>query len=41
MHPREAVQHVVQGFLGAVGGELTDDATAMCFDWHGHTTPPL
>ena len=35
MHPREAVQHVVQGFLGAVGGQLSDDATAMCLDWHG------
>ena len=34
-HPREAVQHVVHGFLGALGGELTDDATAMCVDWHG------
>jgi hypothetical protein len=39
MHPREAVQHVVQGFLGAVGGELTDDATAMCVDWHGRGVP--
>jgi serine phosphatase RsbU (regulator of sigma subunit) len=41
MHPREAVQHVVQGFLGAVGGQLSDDATALCIDWHGHTMPQV
>jgi serine phosphatase RsbU (regulator of sigma subunit) len=40
MHPREAVQHVSQGFLGALGGELSDDATALCVDWHGYSMPP-
>ena len=35
MHPREAVQHLVQAILEATGGELKDDATAMCLDWHG------
>src|SRR5215216_6768983 len=35
MHPREAVQQVVQTILEAAGGELKDDAAAMCLDWHG------
>ena len=35
MHPREAVQHVVLALLEAADGELRDDATAMCVDWHG------
>lgn len=35
MHPREAVQHVVLARLKASDGELKDDATAMCVDWHG------
>jgi serine phosphatase RsbU (regulator of sigma subunit) len=35
MHPREAVQHLVQAVLESTGGELTDDATVMCLDWHG------
>jgi hypothetical protein len=35
MHPREAVQRVVQTILEAAGGELKDDAAAMCLDWHG------
>ena len=35
LHPREAVQHVVLALLEATGGELRDDATAMCVDWHG------
>ncbi len=34
-HPREAVQHLTQIILEAAGGTLEDDATAMCFDWHG------
>ena len=34
-HPREAVQHLIQGAVRASGGHLEDDATAMCFDWHG------
>ena len=35
MHPREAVQHLIQAILKATGGALDDDATALCFDWHG------
>lgn len=35
MHPREAVQHLTQAIFAATGGELIDDATAMCLDWHG------
>jgi serine phosphatase RsbU (regulator of sigma subunit) len=35
MHPREAVQHLVQAVLEATEGELSDDATVMCLDWHG------
>jgi serine phosphatase RsbU (regulator of sigma subunit) len=35
MHPREAVQHVVLGLLQTTAGDLKDDATAMCLDWHG------
>ena len=34
-HPREAVQHVVLALLVAADGQLKDDATAMCVDWHG------
>ena len=35
MHPREAVQHITQAILEATDGELKDDATVMCVDWHG------
>lgn len=35
LHPREAVQHVVLALLQAADGDLKDDATAMCVDWHG------
>jgi serine phosphatase RsbU (regulator of sigma subunit) len=35
MHPREAVQHLTQAILEATDGQLVDDATAMCLDWHG------
>jgi serine phosphatase RsbU (regulator of sigma subunit) len=35
LHPREAVQQLNHAVLTAVGGKLTDDATAMCVDWHG------
>jgi serine phosphatase RsbU (regulator of sigma subunit) len=34
-HPREAVQHLIQAILRATDGQLEDDATAMCLDWHG------
>jgi hypothetical protein len=35
MHAREAVQHLTQAALQACGGQLRDDATALCLDWHG------
>src|ERR1043166_9444096 len=35
MHPREAVQHLTQAVLQGSGGQLRDDATALCLDWHG------
>ena len=35
LHPREAIQYLTQTVLHAVDGELRDDATSMCFDWHG------
>ena len=34
-HPREAVQHLIRAAVEASGGQLEDDATALCFDWHG------
>jgi serine phosphatase RsbU (regulator of sigma subunit) len=39
MHPREAVQHVIRSVLKAAGGQLKDDATVMCLDWHGGAQP--
>jgi serine phosphatase RsbU (regulator of sigma subunit) len=35
LHPREAVQRLVQAIREEAGGELKDDAAAMCLDWHG------
>jgi len=35
LHPREAIQQLTHAVLDAVGGELADDATSLCFDWHG------
>ena len=35
MHAREAMQHLTQAVLEASGGQLRDDATALCLDWHG------
>jgi serine phosphatase RsbU (regulator of sigma subunit) len=35
MHAREAVQHLTQAVLQASGGQLRDDAVALCLDWHG------
>lgn len=34
-HPREAVQMLIRAAVNASGGTLEDDATALCFDWHG------
>jgi Stage II sporulation protein E (SpoIIE) len=35
MHAREAAQHLTQAVLEASGGQLRDNATALCLDWHG------
>ena len=35
LHPREAVQELTRTVVAACGGELRDDATVLCFDWHG------
>ena len=34
-HPREAVQALTREVVAACGGELKDDATVLCLDWHG------
>lgn len=38
LHPREAVQALTQTVVKACGGELRDDATVLCLDWHGGPT---
>jgi serine phosphatase RsbU (regulator of sigma subunit) len=38
LHPREAVQALTQAVVKACGGELRDDATVLCVDWHGGPT---
>jgi serine phosphatase RsbU (regulator of sigma subunit) len=38
LHPREAVQALTQAVVRACGGELRDDATVLCVDWHGGPT---
>ena len=35
LHPREAVQRLADAVLDSSGGDLRDDATTLCFDWHG------
>ncbi len=35
LHPREAVQELTRAVVQACGGSLADDATVLCFDWHG------
>jgi len=35
LHPREAVQQLTRAVVQACGGKLSDDATVLCFDWHG------
>jgi serine phosphatase RsbU (regulator of sigma subunit) len=34
-HPRQIVQELARRVLGATGGKLRDDATAVCIDWLG------
>ncbi len=35
LHPREAVMALADRVLAATGHALSDDATALCLDWHG------
>jgi serine phosphatase RsbU (regulator of sigma subunit) len=35
LHAREAVQELTRVVVAACGGDLRDDATVLCFDWHG------
>lgn len=34
-HPREVVRELSRNLLAATGGDLRDDATALCIDWYG------
>jgi len=34
-HPREVVYPLGEEVLAATGGDLRDDATVVCLDWHG------
>jgi serine phosphatase RsbU (regulator of sigma subunit) len=34
-HPREVVRELARNLLAATGGNLRDDATALCIDWYG------
>ncbi|WP_221767497.1 PP2C family protein-serine/threonine phosphatase [Nocardioides sp. LS1] len=36
LHPREAVRALADRVLEATGQALSDDATVLCLDWHGH-----
>ncbi|MET7323612.1 PP2C family protein-serine/threonine phosphatase [Streptomyces sp. NPDC005549] len=36
-HPREAVRAMVNAVTDACKGEVRDDATVLCLDWHGPT----
>lgn len=35
LHAREAVQELTSVVVTACGGDLRDDATVLCLDWHG------
>jgi hypothetical protein len=35
LHPREAVQELTRQVVESCGGELQDDGTVLCLDWHG------
>ncbi|MEU4825500.1 PP2C family protein-serine/threonine phosphatase [Actinomadura citrea] len=35
LHPREAVRSMTRALHEVSGGELRDDATVICLDWHG------
>jgi serine phosphatase RsbU (regulator of sigma subunit) len=34
-HPRETVQELMRAVVAACAGDLADDATVLCLDWHG------
>ncbi len=34
-HPREVVSALVDAVTIACGGNVRDDATVLCLDWHG------
>ena len=34
-HPREVVRQLASNLLATTGGDLRDDATALCIDWYG------
>jgi serine phosphatase RsbU (regulator of sigma subunit) len=34
-HPRQIVRELAERVLDATGGQLLDDATAVCIDWYG------
>lgn len=36
-HPRQLVQELARRVLDVTGGNLADDATALCLDWYGPT----
>lgn len=36
-HPRQVVQELARRLLEVTGGDLRDDATALCIDWYGPT----
>jgi hypothetical protein len=36
-HPRQVVQELAGNLLAVTGGDLQDDATALCLDWYGPT----
>ena len=36
LRPRGAVRALADSVLRASGGTLSDDATVMLLDWHGH-----
>ncbi|MBL7491926.1 serine/threonine-protein phosphatase [Frankia sp. AgB1.9] len=39
LHPREFVQNLTRLVLAACDGNIKDDATVMCLDWHQGTGP--
>lgn len=36
-HPRQVVQELAHRLIDVTGGNLRDDATALCLDWYGPT----